>query len=311
MTPLLWFLLAVGIVLSGFIGAVTADNVRDRGAAGFFLGLLLGPLGWFAVLLLKDRRLVCGYCGAKVFREEGICRQCARVVRPPADNKAAVTVARRPVSRACPKCGSPKYHPIRSQRFFGFTHDRLCVDCRTPYAPMTPQWVAVACIVAGSLVGLVFLSWAGLMVWARYPIQAAVIGLASLIPFLFVVSGVRGLREKPVTPPPNALLAEADARNRYGYQAARLSWQLALVLLPLDLVLSFLLPEFRGLICGLTILGFGIGLACAIIALRSPSQHDARRVFWPAAVGMFLNVAMLLLVAWLALMAVRSTPALH
>ena len=43
--------LIIGAIVSGIVGAFLGDSVNN-GAAGFWLGLFLGPIGWIIVLLL-------------------------------------------------------------------------------------------------------------------------------------------------------------------------------------------------------------------------------------------------------------------
>ena len=43
--------LIIGAIVSGIVGAFLGDSV-NKGAAGFWLGLFLGPIGWIIVLLL-------------------------------------------------------------------------------------------------------------------------------------------------------------------------------------------------------------------------------------------------------------------
>jgi hypothetical protein len=73
---LIWLLLAaVGYV----IGAP-----KDREWAGFFLGLLLGPIGWLIVALSAPKpHLRCPHCGGAIAAGYPVCKNCGRDLRPP------------------------------------------------------------------------------------------------------------------------------------------------------------------------------------------------------------------------------------
>ena len=49
---------AVSAVIGYFIGAT-----RGRGGAGAVWGALLGPIGWLVMLVVKDERKKCPFCG--------------------------------------------------------------------------------------------------------------------------------------------------------------------------------------------------------------------------------------------------------
>lgn len=75
-TPLLglWLLL-------GLVGCVIG-NFHGRPAAGFFLGFILGPIGWLLVLLLKRGGRKCPACLCVVHDQAVRCRHCGKTLPP-------------------------------------------------------------------------------------------------------------------------------------------------------------------------------------------------------------------------------------
>ena len=71
-----------GWCVSAVIGYLIGNSF-GRGGSGLGLGLLLGPLGWLVVLLLKDPRARCPLCqGALPSAGVARCRHCGGDLRP-------------------------------------------------------------------------------------------------------------------------------------------------------------------------------------------------------------------------------------
>lgn len=80
-------------VVMAIIGAMIGSS-KGMGSAGFFLGLLLGPIGWIIVAVLQpstataDRvavgegRRPCPHCAEFIRPEANVCRFCGRDVEP-------------------------------------------------------------------------------------------------------------------------------------------------------------------------------------------------------------------------------------
>jgi|GEM_PF-1616246 len=64
-----------GMFISGIIGAVIGST-RNNAASGFFLGALLGPIGWLLAFVV-DRRPVCPACKGHVPEGAAKCMHCA------------------------------------------------------------------------------------------------------------------------------------------------------------------------------------------------------------------------------------------
>lgn len=62
-------------VISILIGAL-AGRYRGRTPMGSMLGLLLGPMGWFIVLLMDDIRTKCKLCKGVIEPANILCRHC-------------------------------------------------------------------------------------------------------------------------------------------------------------------------------------------------------------------------------------------
>ena len=60
-------------VLATLIGAK-----KGFGYLGFFLGILLGPIGLIIVLLLARNRQLCPYCKSRIHLEATVCPKCQR-----------------------------------------------------------------------------------------------------------------------------------------------------------------------------------------------------------------------------------------
>ena len=71
--------LILNIVIGALIGALVGlliGKPKERGCAGFCLGLLLGPLGWIITALLSDDRPRCPECLDVVNDYAKKCKNC-------------------------------------------------------------------------------------------------------------------------------------------------------------------------------------------------------------------------------------------
>jgi hypothetical protein len=57
-----------------------------------------------------------------------------------------------PVSKICPSCGSDQFRKVRSKRRISFSDDRICLKCKTRFAPPTPRWAGILFVVFGAIV---------------------------------------------------------------------------------------------------------------------------------------------------------------
>lgn len=73
------FLWGIGGAL---IGAIIGKHFRDHAGGGALLGLLLGPLGWVLVFVLKDNRQKCPHCMSAVPQGATACKSCGRDIDP-------------------------------------------------------------------------------------------------------------------------------------------------------------------------------------------------------------------------------------
>jgi hypothetical protein len=71
------FLLIFNALICGGIGALLG-RLRSRITAGFWLGFLLGPVGWLLVGFLEDKTLRCPECFGTVLSGSTRCRHCAQ-----------------------------------------------------------------------------------------------------------------------------------------------------------------------------------------------------------------------------------------
>ena len=63
------------ILIMALVGLLIGKS-KERGCAGFFLGLLLGPLGWIITALLADDRPRCPECLGVVNEYANKCQNC-------------------------------------------------------------------------------------------------------------------------------------------------------------------------------------------------------------------------------------------
>jgi hypothetical protein len=73
--PLLW------LVVGGLIGAIVGQS-KGRAGAGFFLGLLLGPIGWLVVAVGPNMNPKCPLCGGVVVKGAIKCKNCGGDLAP-------------------------------------------------------------------------------------------------------------------------------------------------------------------------------------------------------------------------------------
>ncbi len=69
--------LVVGLACSAMLGWAVGSS-RGRGAFGFTLGLLLGPLGFLIVLLLPKDGRKCPFCLGVIPKQAVTCMHCAK-----------------------------------------------------------------------------------------------------------------------------------------------------------------------------------------------------------------------------------------
>lgn len=69
------FLILGGALVSAGIGAVIG-NFKRQSQAGFWLGLLLGPIGWIIVMLMPETGRQCPECKGGVPNDARKCRHC-------------------------------------------------------------------------------------------------------------------------------------------------------------------------------------------------------------------------------------------
>jgi hypothetical protein len=80
--------LAVGFWVSSALVASEFASARGRGKAGFFLGLLYGPLGVIMALLLPSAAGRCPFCYEPVHSKATICPHCGSTLSPPSLQKS-------------------------------------------------------------------------------------------------------------------------------------------------------------------------------------------------------------------------------
>jgi len=66
----------LAVLLSGLVGTAIGRNKR-RAAAGFFFGLVAGPVGWVLIAAGPDFRPRCRFCRSPVEEDAVRCPQCA------------------------------------------------------------------------------------------------------------------------------------------------------------------------------------------------------------------------------------------
>lgn len=66
----------LGFLLSGAVGAAIGQS-RGRGGAGFFFGLIAGPIGWAVIAAGPDLRPRCRFCHSPVAAKAERCPHCA------------------------------------------------------------------------------------------------------------------------------------------------------------------------------------------------------------------------------------------
>ena len=65
------------------VGAIIGQVARNQALGGVALGVLLGPLGWLAVLLMPDARKKCLQCGGRLPDTPVVkCMHCGSDVIP-------------------------------------------------------------------------------------------------------------------------------------------------------------------------------------------------------------------------------------
>lgn len=94
--------LLLGSIISGLIG-MAIGSVKGSPGTGFFLGFLLGPIGWLIIALVPDNRPKCPYCKGAIIPGAIKCKNCGSTIpRCPACNKIIGTE-----TAECKHCGQP------------------------------------------------------------------------------------------------------------------------------------------------------------------------------------------------------------
>ena len=68
----------IGVGLFGGIIGWAIGQRRERGAAGFWVGFVLGPIGWVIACFLEDGRPKCRQCLGSVPRGAVRCMHCGQ-----------------------------------------------------------------------------------------------------------------------------------------------------------------------------------------------------------------------------------------
>ena len=112
------FAILSGCLICGVIGAVIGQT-RNNGGGGFFLGLLLGPIGWIIVLMMDDPTMKpCPTCKGKCPGDATRCQHCGveffsyTAYRPSLDalsrrSREAKAMLAEPIKTTCPHCDQP------------------------------------------------------------------------------------------------------------------------------------------------------------------------------------------------------------
>lgn len=114
-------------VVFGFIGSALGEHLKGRPVAGFWMGLLFGPLGLLALMIFSDGRKKCHTCGEPMQAKWKSCPHCRQ-------SPSTTVIERRPVATAyhapmfsnvlCPWCETPaSYEPALAG------HDVPCFVC--------------------------------------------------------------------------------------------------------------------------------------------------------------------------------------
>jgi hypothetical protein len=74
--------LFIGMLIGGLVGALIGRS-RGRLVDGLGWGIILGPIGWLIVALLKDLRPKCPHCGSAFNPGASRCCHCGGDIRPP------------------------------------------------------------------------------------------------------------------------------------------------------------------------------------------------------------------------------------
>lgn len=65
------------MLASAVIGAMIGSS-KGNGVPGFFLGLILGPIGLVIVAVMPGDRVECRYCKSKINPEATVCPNCQK-----------------------------------------------------------------------------------------------------------------------------------------------------------------------------------------------------------------------------------------
>lgn len=76
--------IGVGWLLTALIGWAIGDS-KGRGAEGFWLSAIFGPVGWLIIGVMgrqtdQDERVACPHCAEQILASANVCRYCGRDV---------------------------------------------------------------------------------------------------------------------------------------------------------------------------------------------------------------------------------------
>src|SRR5437016_2243615 len=97
-----WYYLLIGASVAGLIGMAIGSTKGSPGA-GFFIGFLLGPIGWVIIAFCPDSRPKCPLCKGTTVPGAIKCKNCgSSIPRCPGCNKIIGANA-----AMCKNCGRP------------------------------------------------------------------------------------------------------------------------------------------------------------------------------------------------------------
>jgi len=81
-----WFVLC-GLSVMALIGYLLGQS-RGKPVRGAMIGFLLGPVGWFLIVLSPNENPMCPYCKGTIVHGAQKCKNCgSRIPRCPSCNK--------------------------------------------------------------------------------------------------------------------------------------------------------------------------------------------------------------------------------
>jgi len=67
--------LLIAVLFNALVGAAFGEE-KDRSSAGFFYGLILGPIGWAIIALGPNYKPKCPFCKSIVVKYIRKCNHC-------------------------------------------------------------------------------------------------------------------------------------------------------------------------------------------------------------------------------------------